>query len=279
MGDSTRFAKAVVGVVAFAALLAACSGGGEDSSTSDASTPPEPGAVSTTGSPAATGTRPASSDATVAAILATFPPPGTEADVVGVPLPSGEVAEIAAAVQDAIDDDPEWFAEHLASVGPGDPLPYDPRFGVTQAEYEFMLQSFADVEPAFVGVLTIGATPTADGRVSVTVPTQGEAEADLIYDPVSNTFDSPFGTTGQPIAWQPDPGSFLGEAQGWRWQLVDPALEGEDVSGATGASITITIAVAGTGERTYLGVVGGRMVDGEVVDAIDLDLIYDTPGG
>ncbi len=47
--------------------------------------------------------------------------------------------ELAARMQVAIAKNPQWWAEHVKKAQPGEPLPYDPRIGVTESEYKEFL--------------------------------------------------------------------------------------------------------------------------------------------
>lgn len=58
------------------------------------------------------------------------------------PLAPPRMAELAARLQQAAQDNADWFREQVKLAKPGEPLPYDPRMGLSQAEYaDFLAMS------------------------------------------------------------------------------------------------------------------------------------------
>jgi hypothetical protein len=56
-------------------------------------------------------------------------------DVMEPVLPE-RLEELARKLQQAVAKDPAWLQSHLATVKPGEPLPYHEKLGLTKAEYE-----------------------------------------------------------------------------------------------------------------------------------------------
>jgi hypothetical protein len=61
------------------------------------------------------------------------------ADVMELGAPP-RMQELTQRIREAAARNPEWFEEHVAKATPGEPLPYDPRLGVSEAEYREYLQ-------------------------------------------------------------------------------------------------------------------------------------------
>ncbi len=51
-----------------------------------------------------------------------------------------KTTEIMAKMQAAIQKDPQWFQEHAKKAGPGQPLPYDKKLGISEEEYQTFLK-------------------------------------------------------------------------------------------------------------------------------------------
>jgi hypothetical protein len=54
--------------------------------------------------------------------------------------PPPRMQELTQRIREAAARNPEWFQEHAAKATPGEPLPYDSRLGVSEAEYREFLQ-------------------------------------------------------------------------------------------------------------------------------------------
>lgn len=71
--------------------------------------------------------------------------------------------ELTARIQAAARQDPAWFQAQVRAAGPGQPMAYDPRLGVSEEEYK---------EYQALGQ-SIGLAKQADGKVTVTRKADG----------------------------------------------------------------------------------------------------------
>lgn len=142
---------------------------------------------------------------------------------------SPRVAELNKRKQDAILKDPLWWREHMKQQKPGETITYDPRMGITQAEYDEL--------KALSGKTTL--RKKADATIQVTrrgdeyVFDGGEALPDLTgieIDLAKQQVRTPFGTCDkQGNLTMPD----TTPAGGWtgvRWSQASAGNDGKKVS-------------------------------------------------
>jgi hypothetical protein len=104
-------------------------------------------------------------------------------------------------LQQAIQNDPSWWQGHVRNTEPGKPLAYDPKFGISQAEYnEFLvLTDSVRMLPARTVELLIESTNGGwrFGNASAVAGLRG-----IEIDTLRNQVHSPFGDlfTAAPIA-------------------------------------------------------------------------------
>lgn len=60
--------------------------------------------------------------------------------------PSPRMTELSQKFQAAVQQNAEWFQQHVRSAPPGEPLPYDARLGLTRAEYDEFLRLAGSME-------------------------------------------------------------------------------------------------------------------------------------
>ncbi len=86
----------------------------------------------------------------------------------------------------AVQNNMDWFKKYVTGNKPGQPLPYDPRMGVTKAQYEKIQHMTADFKPAKAITITVrkggdgsvafgSDAPDAAGLKSVTFPPDDKA--------------------------------------------------------------------------------------------------------
>jgi hypothetical protein len=74
----------------------------------------------------------------LAQIRKLLPADGTRADVMQLVAPP-RLNLLTAKLQQAAQKQPEWWIDQLHKAKPGEPLPYDPRLGLTKEEYKELL--------------------------------------------------------------------------------------------------------------------------------------------
>jgi hypothetical protein len=127
----------------------------------------------------------------------------------------------------ALRADPDWYASYSkAHSRPGEPLPYHPKMGMSQAQYQRMLvlakqTRLTRIERAVLTVTREGATRVAL-HGGAALPDLTGITVDFAADRVTTPFGRLEGS--QPIAVT-DPDSATGPWSGrtWRFDTVDPA--------------------------------------------------------
>jgi hypothetical protein len=127
--------------------------------------------------------------------------------------------ELRLQLQRAAQADPAWWREHVRRAQPGQPLPYDRRLGVTEAEYQELLRLSDSVQMRPVRTETIAIEPIAAGW-RFGAATTVSALRGLEIDTLKNEVRSEFGVlpAGPPIT--PGPAQrATGSWGGPRWEL------------------------------------------------------------
>lgn len=94
--------------------------------------------------------------------LADLLPPGPVlVEVLELSFPRRYI-ELSKRLQDAFQADPAWFQARVASNQPGQPLPYDPKLGLSEAEYREFVQLSGQLtaQPSMTATLHVEATPS-----------------------------------------------------------------------------------------------------------------------
>ena len=141
------------------------------------------------------------------------------ADVMA-PVAPPRMAELAARLQQAAKADPEWFREQVKLSRPGEPLPYDARMGLTQAEYaDFIAMSGQmTMEKQGEGEISIIAMGndvfTVDGGSKM--PDLKGVEIDFARKEVR----TPYGVAKEQAPVNASAGSALGAWTGVEWKMA-----------------------------------------------------------
>ncbi len=119
-----------------------------------------------------------------------LPRDGAVVDVMELVFPDRQ-KESAKQIQQTVQKDPDWFLSHIKKAKPGEPLPYDPRLGVTKREYEEFLKlaeevTLKKVRTAKLSVARNGNRIALDGGRAL--PHLKSVELDLDADSVATPF-------------------------------------------------------------------------------------------
>ena len=152
------------------------------------------------------------------------------------PTTPPRAAELIARLQQAARKNPEWFREQVKLVKPGEPLPYDPRLGMSQAEYEDFLAMSRQMKMQKRGEVEISITSKGDGVYALD---GGQRLPDLTgveIDAVRREARTPYGVARGQAAFNASDDSALGAWNGVEWKLTqfDPKTN-------TGASVKVAI--------------------------------------
>ena len=124
--------------------------------------------------------------------------------------------------QNAVANNMDWFKRYVTSNKSGQPLPYNPHMGVTQAQYERLQHMRADFRPG--DAITIKVKKTADGGVTFAATDKPAAGLNDVVFPADETAArTPFGTLSIFSAIrQTDPSAPIGAWTGAEWAQVKP---------------------------------------------------------
>ncbi|MGE9270442.1 MAG: hypothetical protein ACQKBU_06530 [Verrucomicrobiales bacterium] len=145
-----------------------------------------------------------------------------------VVIPPPELDKYVAIVEAAAKKDPEWFQEHSKKSAPGIPLPYDPKLGLTEEQYQEYLalwekRQFKPVE-AVVLQLKEGSS---EGQWSITTVGGAHPITTLKYDAEKDVFVSPNGTLERLEDVNADKHSILGAWTGHEWKFSEETSLGQ----------------------------------------------------
>lgn len=175
--------------------------------------------------------------ASLAALLAALP---AHADPLDAYLPKsgvieGHVMKLGVAPEDqaidrkfraAVAGNMDWFKKAVTGNKAGAPLPYDPRMGITKAQYEQLQHMKADFEP--VAPIRIAVDRDKSGAIAFASSNPAAAELDKVHFPAdAKAADTPFGKLDifNPIH-QEDARAPIGEWTGAEWARVAPRDSG-----------------------------------------------------
>lgn len=168
------------------------------------------------------------------------------ADVMQLMAPR-EAQEFSTKIQNAAVADPQWWQAHIKTAEPGQPLPYDPKLGVTEAEYDrflelsnkFTMQKQAEAE------LTI--TKTSDGKFVLDGGTQVPNLTGIQVDLQGNAVTTPYGIATKRSEIDAPEDSALGKWKGVQW-----SFEQFDEEAGTGAAVKLSV---GTHRNSGRGII------------------------
>ena len=152
-----------------------------------------------------------------------------------VVIPPADLDKYVAKVEAAASNDPAWFKEHSKKAEPGVPLPYDPKIGLTQAEYDEYLKLWDAREFKAVEAVILQLKEASDGKWSITAALGGNGQegggslpiSTLKYDPKEDVYLSPNGTLKRLEDVKADKRSILGEWAGHEWRYEEETSLGK----------------------------------------------------
>jgi hypothetical protein len=145
-------------------------------------------------------------------------------DVMEIASPP-RASELAQRLQQAAREDPDWWREHVKKAEPGEPLPYDSRLGLSEAEYKEFLALSNKMTTQKKAEATLIITEDND----VYVLDGGQALADFTgieIDLDNDLVRTPFGVLTKRTEIEASEGSALGAWAGTQWRLEDPDSNG-----------------------------------------------------
>lgn len=158
-----------------------------------------------------------------------LPADSTVADVMDV-VGSQRFLELSKRVQVAAAKNRDWWVEQVQKTPPGEPIPYDRRIGLTEAEYQEYLRSAQDMTLAKVGTSVVRVARVGD-RVLLRFEEELPGMEQLLLDLEANTATTPFGIArdvGRVEASEEQ--RVTGPWNGLQWRLED---SGDPIRGST----------------------------------------------
>ena len=167
--------------------------------------------------------------------VAYFPKDAFVKGAITVVVPPAELDKFVAKVEAAAAKEPEWFKEHSKKAAPGVPLPFDPKLGLTEAEYDEYLKLWDAREFKAVEAVVLQLKEASDGKWSITAAVGGGGKegggslpiSTLKYDPEKDVFMSPNGILKRLEDVTADKRSILGEWSGHEWRFEEETSLGK----------------------------------------------------
>ena len=205
-----------------------------------------------------------------------LPSPGKiEGHFMRVTYPPRET-ELFKKMQAAISQDRQWFSDAIKNTKPGEPLPYDPKLGLTPDEYKEFLDLGRQATLKEVLVREINVVRNADNSISLDGGDDLKQLAALKFNAAQDTISTPYGDLSKPKAVDDSAkgkGGALGPYTGVIFGM-EGGEEGSTIDNISGRSVSVTLGkFAGPGKHfIYYNVV--VMDNGKRTTGIDMILVY-----
>jgi hypothetical protein len=177
--------------------------------------------------------------------------------------------ELRQRLRNAAQADPAWFQEHVRRAPPGQPLPYDPKLGLTEAEYKEFLRLADSVQMRAVRTETLVIEPIAAGWRFGPATTLSALRG-LEIDTVANQVHSSFGNLAAASPIVPSPAQ---QATG-RWGGPRWALEAVDSLTRTGTRAAFAVGKHESTGRTVIYFNAQRVASGQLTSQESLFLRF-----
>jgi hypothetical protein len=104
-----------------------------------------------------------------------------------------QLQEIQDKFQQAMSKNREWFTEYAYNAEPGKPLPYHPNFGITQAEYQKLIELSSQLVLNKVGKVKLKIQKTPQGDLVISCENRKFPLHGLELDNKGTRFKTPYG--------------------------------------------------------------------------------------
>ncbi|MCF7731160.1 MAG: hypothetical protein K9N23_05715 [Akkermansiaceae bacterium] len=146
---------------------------------------------------------------------------------IGIVLPPREIDRYIAKVEAAARLDPKWFKDFTAKAKPGVPLPFDPKLGLTQEEYDDYRKLWAKREFKRKEEVLILLRKGAGGSWTITATGSAGCISTLRYNEATDSFNSPNGELKRIEDIKADADSILGGWVGKEWKFQEETTLGK----------------------------------------------------
>lgn len=155
-----------------------------------------------------------------------LPVDGTEVDVMGFPE---RFAELSRKLQAGMKENPGALLVEVLKAKPGEPIAYDPRFGLTKEEFDEYLRLANELKLVKVASVTL-KVQRANGEVHVDGGELLPALKEIRFKPDEKQVRTPFGDCTKPMEVRASDGqTATGRWNGVEWKL-EKLLPPTDVS-------------------------------------------------
>lgn len=180
--------------------------------------------------------------------------------------------ELAQRLEANVAQHPQWWDEHVRSAPAGEPIPYDPRMGITEEEYAEFLDLASRSTLVKVGEATLDFEWTGSRRVRLGAEGELAALDGIEIDVVLQQARSRFG----PLPERVEIDNTLETGPTGPWRGVQWSGEVVEPERSFGASVQLAI---GRLSRDGRGILyyDAHWIDGDAIDRAVLILLYDLP--
>lgn len=192
-----------------------------------------------------------------------------QVDVMRLGLPWRAV-ELGQRLEAGAAQHPEWWSEHVQNAPEGEPIPYDPRMGITEDEYLEFLDLASTATLVKVGEATLDFQWLSPRRVRLKAEGELAALDGVEIDVVLQRAVTPMGALSERVEIDnPAETAPTGPWRGVQWsgEIVSPDL-------SFGASILLALGKLSRDGRGIL-YYDAHWIDGDFVDRVSLILLYD----
>jgi hypothetical protein len=140
---------------------------------------------------------------------------------IGLVMPPQEIDKYVAKVEVAAKKEPKWFREFSGAAKPGAPLPYDPKLGLTKAEYDEYLVLWNKREFKPMEEVMLLLRQTSGETWTITSTGSASSFSTLRYSAKDDTFRSPNGPMKRIEDIKADASTILGEWTGSEWKFEE----------------------------------------------------------
>jgi hypothetical protein len=181
--------------------------------------------------------------------------------------------ELMERMQQAVATNRDWFLEQVKLAPPGQPIPYHPNLGLTEAEYEEMLTESKKPRLARTGQ-KIQVTIVKEGTIFSFLSEESDSPFEnLRIDASTTDLSAPVGNLG-PAKWESSDGAntALGPWEGYTWHFEKAEAEAN-----TARLFTLQILRLKRSGKMFLSVKDHDIVARLPRKSVELAAIYDLP--
>jgi hypothetical protein len=146
---------------------------------------------------------------------------------IGMILPPPEIDKYFAKIETAARQDPKWFREFSLKSKPGQPLPYDPKLGLTKEEHAEYLKLWAkrEFKPTEKDIMLV-LRESFGGTWIISCTGSAYSISTIRYNEEDDVFTSPNGKLNRISDIKADPDSILGAWTGFEWKFAEESTLG-----------------------------------------------------